>query len=80
MGLIIRDGRMTADGYIQIVGEGPVVEHDTKQCMHCGGHFIIRPGSGTRRGWCTSCKGVTCGGANCWACRPHAAIEYEGRR
>jgi hypothetical protein len=41
--VLIKDGRMKPDGQIIIVGEGPVVEHDTKQCCHCGGHFVIRP-------------------------------------
>lgn len=68
------------DGYIQIVGDGPTVEHDTLQCVHCGGHFIVRRGSGTRRGFCMKCNGVTCGGANCWECRPYQKLVDEGRR
>lgn len=78
--VLIKDGRMRADGQIIIVGDGPVIEHDTKQCCHCGGHFVIRRGSGTQRGWCTHCNGVTCGGANCWECRPHAKLVAEGAR
>jgi hypothetical protein len=78
--VLIKDGRMKPDGQIIIVGEGPVVEHDTKQCCHCGGHFIIRRGSGVRRGWCTRCQGVTCGGERCWECRPHAKLVAEGTR
>ncbi len=43
---------------------------DTKQCCHCGSHFIITKGSGRLRGWCTSCHAITCGGINCCKCIP----------
>jgi hypothetical protein len=67
-------------GYISVVGDGPTVEYDTLQCCHCGGHFIVRPGSGTRRGFCMRCKAVTCGGVNCWECKPYQKLIDEGRR
>lgn len=42
---------------------------DTVQCKHCGGHFVMRKGSGITRGWCTRCDGVVCG-PQCAACTP----------
>ena len=39
-------------------------------CIHCGIHWAPRPGSGTRRGFCTRCNGFVCGRAACvaWGC------------
>ena len=42
----------------------------TKQCPHCGGHFIMQKGSGKIRGYCTKCGGITCGKLECCACVP----------
>lgn len=42
---------------------------DTVQCVHCGGHFIMRKGSGTERGWCRNCNGMVCG-RKCAKCIP----------
>ena len=42
----------------------------THQCPHCSGHFVMRRGSGTRRGWCTACLAVTCGSEECDVCVP----------
>ena len=51
---------------------GKVVdEHDTRVCVHCGGQFIVVPGSGTVRGFCLKCDGVLCGNPKCLAnCLP----------
>ncbi len=49
---------------------GSVIEHDTSQCCHCGGHFVMKAGSGTQRGFCTRCHEVTCGSATCNPCIP----------
>lgn len=58
-------------GFIIITSEsGPAVEFDTRQCCHCGGHFIVEPGSGTKRGWCYPCGQVTCGREACDRCLP----------
>lgn len=43
---------------------------DTRQCVHCGGHFLMLRGSGRRRGFCTLCHGITCGSPGCEACVP----------
>ncbi len=43
---------------------------DTKQCCHCGKHYISIKGSGKRRGFCTKCMNVTCGDPACDPCRP----------
>lgn len=60
-------------------GKGAVVldgKHvaDTAQCVHCGTHEEIKPGSGVRRGWCPHCKGFVCGRNYCMAhCTPFEA-------
>lgn len=41
----------------------------TLRCVHCGGHWVPRPGSGIVRGYCTRCAGPVCGAA-CAACVP----------
>jgi hypothetical protein len=42
----------------------------TKQCCHCGGHFMMVKGSGKLRGWCMKCNEVTCGKFDCCKCVP----------
>jgi hypothetical protein len=42
----------------------------TRDCTHCGGHFISFRGSGIRRGFCCNCMGDTCGKPECDPCRP----------
>jgi len=63
-------GDSRQDGYVLIVGPGGTVERDTLQCCHCNAHYIVRPGSGKRRGWCTMCSAPTCGKPKCAACIP----------
>lgn len=46
-----------------------LLEAGTVQCVHCGGHFVRRPGSGTVRGFCMNCNGFVCG-PGCEACVP----------
>ena len=57
-------------GYVEITSPDGVSASDTLQCVHCGGHWQIIPGSGRVRGWCGRCNGPTCGprclvGADC---------------
>lgn len=42
----------------------------TKQCCHCGNHFLSVQGSGIRRGFCTRCMAMTCGNHACDCCMP----------
>jgi hypothetical protein len=42
----------------------------TKQCCHCGCHFISKKGSGKLRGYCMKCHEVTCGKLECCKCIP----------
>ncbi len=42
----------------------------TRQCCHCGTHFVMIKGSGKHRGWCLECGDITCGGPNCNECFP----------
>lgn len=39
----------------------PLAEYSTLQCVHCGRHWTIVPGSGRVRGFCGRCNGPTCG-------------------
>lgn len=48
---------------------GRAIEHDTKQCVHCGMHWRHQPGSGRIRGFCMKCSGPICG-PNCLECIP----------
>ena len=52
-----------------IIADGTVVAK-TKQCCHCGNHFIMVKGSGKYRGWCTKCHSITCGKYKCCKCVP----------
>lgn len=59
-------------GYIVINDPGsdiPILEVDTLQCVHCGGQWFPRPGSGTIRGYCQNCAGPVCG-PGCAECVP----------
>lgn len=47
----------------------PLAELPTLRCVHCGGHWAPRPGSGTVRGFCQNCMGPVCG-PGCAACIP----------
>jgi hypothetical protein len=58
-GAIIVDGKQVAD---------------TMQCCHCGGHFVVVKGSGTKRGFCLACGKVTCGAP---ACDEHIPFEKK---
>lgn len=51
-------------------GSSRIVECDTLQCCHCGKHWIIKPGSGNRRGFCLRCNRPTCGDHRCDKCVP----------
>lgn len=50
-------------------GDGRVVEYETVQCVHCGMHFPLMPGSGKIRGYCMRCAGPVCSPA-CAECVP----------
>lgn len=70
-------------GYIIISSpDAETIERETMQCVHCGKHWVYKPGSGTERGWCMKCDGVTCGAQECNACVPlEARIEImEGAK
>lgn len=61
-----------------ILNDGAVIA-STQQCVHCGNHQVIIPGSGKRRGWCTLCQGFLCGEFFCMDnCVPfEARLEYQ---
>jgi hypothetical protein len=59
-------------GLVTIADPGsdiPYLEQATTQCKHCGGHFPLRPGSKTIRGFCQRCNGFVCG-PGCGECVP----------
>src|SRR5690242_5761214 len=58
-------------GYIIV--DGQEIAH-TKQCCHCGMHFVSRKGSGKIRGYCFSCSKITCGKPEC---NIHVALEKK---
>lgn len=78
----MQHGTRRPHGIGEITSEfGPVRQQDTLQCPHCSGHFVVEPGSGTRRGWCFNCAAVTCGAEACVACVPwEKALEAHERR
>ena len=50
---------------------GIVEETETVNCCHCQFIMHIRPGSGTKRGFCFMCNAVTCGKPGCMSgCTP----------
>lgn len=74
MGLVKPQGYIIVDG--QEVGE-------TRQCCHCGTHFLSVKGSGKIRGFCMCCHKITCGAEKCNPCVPFEKKieEYEkGKR
>jgi hypothetical protein len=44
---------------------GVPTEADTQQCPHCGGHWIVRKGSGRPHVWCGKCSAWTCSNPAC---------------
>ena len=62
--------------------DGHTREYDTLQCVHCGGHWVVQPGSGKKRGFCLKCTGPLCGKKRCFRCVPfEKSLEIlEGRR
>ena len=53
------------DGYLIITGAEGTIERDTKSCPHCGGFFIVIPGSGRLRAYCQLCDAPVCDKAKC---------------
>jgi len=42
-----------------------IAEGQTLTCAHCGRVWLVKPGSGIKRGWCFRCGGPTCGSKEC---------------
>jgi hypothetical protein len=72
---------MHEHGYLIISSPAGTLEADTLQCCHCNAHYVVRPGSGKRRGFCTLCSAVTCGAPACAPCVPFEKKldEFERR-
>jgi hypothetical protein len=63
---------MKESGFITIGDPGSdkaISVTPTVKCIHCGGMWEVKPGSGRVRGWCTKCNGPVCG-PGCAACVP----------
>ena len=63
---------MRESGLMTLLDPGadrPIQEIPTLQCVHCGGHFPVQPGSGKVRGFCMRCRGPVCG-PKCAECVP----------
>jgi len=54
---------------------------DCLQCRHCQHTWVVKPGSGRRRGWCQRCSGPLCGKPVCMQnCTPiDAQLELASR-
>lgn len=73
-----REGtKLKPDGYSILVDpDGPTVECDLLQCVHCGSQFPIpRSGDPHVRGFCWKCSGPVCGEL-CAECVPNE-IQLE---
>ena len=65
-----KNTRLRPAGYASIVDPDlAIIEEDTLQCVHCGMHWQVKPGSGNVRGFCGRCNGPICG-AKCLECVP----------
>ena len=71
MTLILPEYPLKPNGYFEILNaDGSKTEGETMQCCHCGKHWIVRPRSKRKRGWCLKCSKSTCGGPRCDECLP----------
>ena len=77
--VLVRSVRRPA-GYVEVNGPPPLGPYagnapqrpghaaetgETLMCVHCQKHWIIKPGSGMKRGFCGNCAGPTCGKQQC---------------
>lgn len=60
-----------ANGVQIITGESGTVQSDTVCCVHCRHHWVVKPGSNKKRGFCMKCMGPTCGNKQCDNCVPY---------
>lgn len=72
-------GRRTS-GYSLLTAPGDndhVEEGETLSCAHCQYTWTVRPGSGSKRGFCLRCNAPVCGKRDCLErCEPwEAKIE-----
>jgi hypothetical protein len=60
--ILFNPSKKRADGGIVVNGKQVA---STQQCVHCGSHEVIIPGSKRKRGLCRICKGFVCGRKEC---------------
>lgn len=71
-------GHNRAAGYgVHFSSEGYKIEEETRQCVHCQAHWVYRPGSGIRRGYCLKHDGWLCGQDACIEEQKRIVAEYE---
>lgn len=86
MTMLRYSGGKRTSGYVLITDpdapHGLVEEGETLSCAHCQAIWVVKPGSGTKRGWCFNCNAALCGKGQCLsACVPfEKAIELMERR
>ena len=59
--------------------DGIKIEGETRQCAHCQFLWDYVPGSGVRRGLCTSCNGLICARQECLDEQKMRVDFYEGK-
>ncbi len=68
--LIFSPRSKASDGEIIVTDEAGFKSMRTLACPHCGGHFIIIPGSAKLRHFCQMCNAPTCDKAKCFEHSP----------
>ena len=59
-------GGKHTSGYVIITEpDAPTIEGETLSCCHCQFTWIVKPGSGLKRGWCYKCNKPVCGKKKC---------------
>lgn len=66
----LRHSILRPHGNVMIVTAAGSISRDTLRCCHCQRSWIVAPGSGRKRGFCTKCAGPTCGSHDCQTCLP----------
>ena len=66
MHLLKYTGGSNLSGYSFLTEPGKATdEGETLSCSHCQYTWIVKPGSGNKRGWCFKCNKPVCGKMLC---------------
>ena len=70
--------RPDATVIVTAMDTGQSSERDTLMCVHCGKHWIVQPGCGRRRNYCTYHNGPLCGAETCDYCqRMDVGMQFD---